>query len=139
MGKTAIWAILFFYLLPLLNNVQKQWENFASSNVMGWQHCILGQGEFQKNFWKFSKHLVTDCLKFTKRKKSEVLCLLFRKSPICFNDPNYVTVNSVMSIMTANGAKMVQKCHNNVFKLLLSVTCWKKVIASTIWQMLSLG
>ena len=28
---------------------------------------------------------------------------------MCFNDSDYVTVNSVINIMTANGAKMVQK------------------------------
>ena len=28
---------------------------------------------------------------------------------MCFNDPDYVTVNTVMNIITANAAKMVQK------------------------------
>ena len=32
--------------------------------------------------------------------------MLFQKSQICFNEPDYVTVESVMNKMTINGAKM---------------------------------
>ena len=46
MGKTAIWTILCFSPLPPLNNVEEQWAKLASSNVMGSQHCIGGEGEF---------------------------------------------------------------------------------------------
>ena len=35
--------------------------------------------------------------------------MLFQKAQICFNEPDNVTVHSVMKIMTANGAKMAQK------------------------------
>ena len=28
---------------------------------------------------------------------------------MCFNEPDYVTVHSIMNIMIANGAKMAQK------------------------------
>ena len=46
MGKTAIWTILCFSPLPPLNNVEEQWAKLASSNVIGSQHCIGGEGEF---------------------------------------------------------------------------------------------
>ena len=35
--------------------------------------------------------------------------MLFQKTQMCFNEPDYVTVRSVMNIMTANGAKIAQK------------------------------
>ena len=35
--KTVIGTILFFYPLPILNKVEKQWSKIASSYVMGWQ------------------------------------------------------------------------------------------------------
>ena len=65
--------------------------------------------------------------------------MLFQKSQMCFNEPDYVMVHSVVNIMTTNSAKMAQKCHSNVFKLLLSGTCWKRVITSTQRQMLQFG
>ena len=46
MGKTAIWAILFFYSLPPLNNVEKQRVKFASIYVIGSQHCRGGEGDY---------------------------------------------------------------------------------------------
>ena len=35
--------------------------------------------------------------------------MLFQKTQMFFNEPDYVTVYSVMNIMTANGAEMAQK------------------------------
>ena len=35
--------------------------------------------------------------------------MLFQKAQMCFNDPDYLTLHSVMNIMTANGAKMAEK------------------------------
>ena len=35
--------------------------------------------------------------------------MLFQKTQMCFNEPDYVTVHPVMNIVTANGAKMVQR------------------------------
>ena len=35
--------------------------------------------------------------------------MLFQKTQMCFNEPDYVTAHSVMNIMKANGAKMAQK------------------------------
>ena len=58
---------------------------------------------------------------------------------MCFNEADYVMVHTVMNIVTANGAKLTHKCRNNAFKLLLSGTCWKRVITSTQWQMLQFG
>ena len=46
MGKTAIWTILCFSPLPLLNNVEEQWAKLAWSNFIGSQHCIGGEEEF---------------------------------------------------------------------------------------------
>ena len=46
LGKTAILAISCLYPLPSLNNVEKQQAKFAWSYVMGWQHCIGGEGDF---------------------------------------------------------------------------------------------
>ena len=46
MGKTAIWTILCLSPHPPLNNVEEQWAKLASSNVMGPQHFIEGEGEF---------------------------------------------------------------------------------------------
>ena len=45
MGKTAIWTILCLSLLPPLNNVEEQWAKFASSDVIGSQHFIEGEGK----------------------------------------------------------------------------------------------
>ena len=46
MGKTAIWTIVCSSLLAPLNNVEEQRAKLASSNVIGSQHCIGGEGEF---------------------------------------------------------------------------------------------
>ena len=35
--------------------------------------------------------------------------MLFQETQICFNEPDHVTVHSVINIMTANGAKMAEK------------------------------
>ena len=35
--------------------------------------------------------------------------MLFKKTQMCFNDPDYLMSHSVMNIMTANGAKMAKK------------------------------
>ena len=46
LGKTAIWTIVFSSLLAPLNNVEEQRAKLASSNVIGSQHCVGGEGEF---------------------------------------------------------------------------------------------
>ena len=46
MGKSTIWTIMCFSPLPFLKNVEEQREKLASSNVIGSQHCIGGEGEF---------------------------------------------------------------------------------------------
>ena len=53
MGKTAILTILYFYPLPPLDIVEKQSANLAWSYVIGWQHCIEGEGQFEIHFLKF--------------------------------------------------------------------------------------
>ena len=35
--------------------------------------------------------------------------MLFQKTQMCFNEPDYVTVHSFLILMTANGAKAAQK------------------------------
>ena len=52
MAKTAIRAILCFYPLPHLNNVEEQGAKLASSYVMGSQHCIGGEGGFLNTLFK---------------------------------------------------------------------------------------
>ena len=109
MGKTAIWTILCFYHLYPLNNVEKQWAKVALSYVIGWQHCIGGQGKFKHTFWNFHNILSLIVWNLQKEKKNEVLCMLFQKPQMYFNETDYVTVHSVMNIMTASVAKMAQK------------------------------
>ena len=46
MEKTAIWTTLCFSPLLRLNNIEEQSAKLASSNVMGSQHYIGGEGEF---------------------------------------------------------------------------------------------
>ena len=41
--------------------------------------------------------------------------MLFQKTQMCFNEPDYVTVHSVMNIMTANPAKMAHKMLQQCF------------------------
>ena len=78
---------------------------------MGSLHCIAGEGEFLNIFFKIPIiFFVTDCLKFTKKKKKdEVLCSLFQITEICFNESDYVTLHIVLSIMTENDSKMSNK------------------------------
>ena len=35
--------------------------------------------------------------------------MLCQKTQVCFNEPHYVAVHSIMKIITASGAKMAQK------------------------------
>ena len=42
-------------------------------------------------------------------RKDEVLFMLFQVTTICFNEPDYITLQSIMNIMTENGAKMTHK------------------------------
>ena len=46
MEKTDIWTILCFSPLLPLNNVEEQWAKLVSSNVIGLQHCVGGEGKF---------------------------------------------------------------------------------------------
>ena len=52
MGKTAMWRILAFSPLPPLNNVEEQWARLLSSNVVGSQHYIAGEGESLNTLFK---------------------------------------------------------------------------------------
>ena len=74
MGKTVIWTILCFYLLPILNNVEKQLVKVASIYVRGSKNYIGREREFQTHFLKFLQFFVIDYLKLTtKTPKYEVL------------------------------------------------------------------
>ena len=44
-----------------------------------------------------------------KKMKDQVLCMAFQITQICFNGSDYVTLHSVMNLMTENGAKMIHK------------------------------
>ena len=58
--------------------------------------------------------------------------MLSQITQICFNEPDYVTLHSIMNIMTENSAKNEAKhAAINGLKLLLSGTCQKRVITST--------
>ena len=39
----------------------------------------------------------------------EIYACSFKETQMCLNEPDYVTVQTVINIMAANGAKMVQK------------------------------
>ena len=65
-GKTAFWATFYFYPLPSLNNVEKQWAKLVSSYVMDLQHCIGMEGGFLNKLFQISIFF-TDCLKFIKK------------------------------------------------------------------------
>ena len=41
--------------------------------------------------------------------------MLFQKTQMCFNESDYVTVYSIMNIMTANRAKMAHKMLQQCF------------------------
>ena len=43
------------------------------------------------------------------KKKEEVWCMLFQITQICFSGSDYATLHSLISIMTENGVKMMQK------------------------------
>ena len=46
---------------------------------------------------------------------------------MCLNDSNYVTVHSLINTMTANGAKRLTKCRDDVSRQFFSITCRKRV------------
>ena len=74
---------------------------------MGSQHSIGGKGGILSTFFKISiilSHWLSEIYK--KEKKNEILCMWFQKTPICFNEFDYVTVHSAINIMTANGVKI---------------------------------
>ena len=79
MGKTAFWTNSCFCLFPHFNNVEKQLAKLPS--------------EIYK----------------IKKKKSQILLMLFQIPHICFNESIYVTRHFVMNMMAENGVKMTQK------------------------------
>ena len=110
MGKTDFWLTFCFYPLPS-----------ELSYVMGSQHCI-GERRGGEGWWeggwrgglnRLFKITIIFCHRlsemFQKNKKNEVLRMLFQVTQICFNEPDYVTLHSIMNIMTENGAKMTHK------------------------------
>ena len=106
----------------------------------GFATLYRGRGGILNTLFKIPKifcHWLSEIYK--KKKKKEFLCMLFQKTQMCFNEPDYVTAHTVMNKVTANGAKIATKCCNNVFQQLSSRTCWKSVITSTQWQMLQFG
>ena len=105
MEETAIWTILCFYPVPPLNNVEKQWSKVASGYVMGSQHWKGKRGNFKHTFRNFHYIFTLIVWNLQKEKKNEVLCMLFQKPQMCFNELDYVTVHFVMNIMTSNSVK----------------------------------
>ena len=41
--------------------------------------------------------------------------MLFQVTHICFNEPDYVTLHSIMNIMAENGAKVIENGVTMVF------------------------
>ena len=97
--NTAIWTILCFYSLPPLNNVEKQWVKLASSYLICSQHCIKGEGKFLNTFFKIPIIFCHWLSEIYKKKRDEVLFMLFQMTPVCFNKSDYVTLHSMMNIM----------------------------------------
>ena len=52
---------------------------------------------------------VTDCLKIIKTRRDEVLFMLFQVTQICPNEFDYITLHSIMNIITENSVKMTDK------------------------------
>ena len=73
------------------------------------------QGKLLKTLFKIPIIFFTDCLTFKKRKKGEVLCMLFQITHTYFNEPDYVTLHSVMNKMAKNGAKITKNGVTMVF------------------------
>ena len=46
---------------------------------------------------------------FYKKKKDDVLRMLFQITQICFNVSDYITLRCIMNIMSENGANMMHK------------------------------
>ena len=43
------------------------------------------------------------------KQNNEVLCMLFQKTQMSFNETDHVMQHTIMKIVTANGAKMTHK------------------------------
>ena len=78
MGKTAIRAISCFSPLPALNKVEKQWAKLESSYVIGFQHCVGGEGGFLNRLFKIPIIFCHWWSENYKKKKDEVLSMLFQ-------------------------------------------------------------
>ena len=64
---------------------------------MGSQHCIGGEGKFEKHFLQFPEYFVTDCLKCTKTKENRWSMHTVSKKANVLYEPDYVTVQSVIN------------------------------------------
>ena len=51
---------------------------------------------------------------------------MFQNTQMSFNEANYVMVNSVMNIMTINGAKMMQKMPQQCFSVVIILQLLEK-------------
>ena len=57
--------------------------------------------------------------------------MLFSNTKIDFSEPNYVTVHTIMNIVTATMPKWRGKYRNNILKVLLLGTFSRRDITST--------
>ena len=135
MGKSDIWTVLCFYPFPPLKNIEKQWAKVASSSIMGSRYRRGGEGGFLTHL-----NILSMTFEIYKKKKK------MRFYACCFKKLKCTLMNPIMLWCTLSWTKWQQKlpkwrakCRNNVFKLLLSGTCWKRVITSTQWQILRFG
>ena len=94
-------STLFPLLTMLRNNDQKLRQ------AMLWVRNIVKgkRGNFKHIFRNFHYIFTLIVWNLQKEKKNEVLCMLFQKPQMCFNELDYVTVHFVMNIMTSNSVK----------------------------------
>ena len=62
--------------------------------------------------------------------------MLSQATTICFNESDHITLQSIMNIVTGNGAKITHKMPQHGFKLLLPGIYEKRVVTGTPQQIL---
>ena len=93
-------------LLTILGNTEQKLRQTIS-----WV-CNIVKGErwnFKHTFKSFHTILSLIVWNLQREKKNEILCMLFQKTQMSFNEPDYVMVDTVMNMVTPNSAKMTQK------------------------------
>ena len=100
------WVSTPFSLLAMLRNNEQKLHQ-----AMSWVRNIVdGQRGNFKNTFENSRNILSLIVwNLLKEIKNQVLCFLLQQNEMCFNETDYVTVHSVMNIMTAKDVKMTRK------------------------------